>query len=294
MKPTKPMNSYMTAEDAGAGLRQYLSEIASVPLLTPREEIALAKRIKKGDAEARTHMIRANLRLVVKIALNYTNFGLPLLDLIEEGNIGLMKAVERFDPAKGAKLSTYAIWWIKQAIKSALHDQAKVIRVPRHSAIKLSKMQSISLQMSEALGREPTEDELSEELGLDSRSIAVLKCAAARPSSLDAPISDEAGDEIAELVPDDHEQSPFESLRDKDLREKVSSAFSILNERERKIIFARFGLEGDDPTTLEDLGETLGITRERTRQLQNAALAKLRRVLTQDESLLPPPIPAAA
>lgn len=288
------MNSYMTAEDAGAGLRQYLSEIASVSLLTPREEIALAKRIKMGDAEARTHMIRANLRLVVKIALNYTNFGLPLSDLIEEGNIGLMKAVERFDPAKGAKLSTYAIWWIKQAIKSALNDQAKIIRLPRHSAIKFSKMQSISLQMSEALGREPTEDELSEELGLDSRSISALKCAAARPSSLDAPIADEAGDEIAELVPDDHEQSPFESLRDKDLREKVGSAFSILNERERKIIFARFGLDGDDPTTLEDLGETLGITRERTRQLQKAALAKLRRVLTQDESLLPPPIPAAA
>lgn len=288
------MNSYMTAEDASAGLRQYLREIASVPLLTPCEEIAIAKQIKKGDEEARTRMIRANLRLVVKIALNYTNFGLPLLDLIEEGNIGLMKAVERFDPAKGAKLSTYAIWWIKQAIKSALHDQAKIIRLPRHSAIKLSKMQSISLQMSEALGREPTEDELSEELGLDSRSIAELKSAGMRPSSLDAPIANEAEDEIAELVPDDHEQSPFESLRDKDLREKVSSAFSILNERERKIIFARFGLDGDEPTTLDDLGETLGITRERTRQLQNAALAKLRRMLTQDESLLPPPVPAAA
>lgn len=288
------MTNYITAEDNGAGLRNYLREISRVPLLTPREEIALAKRIRKGDAEARTHMIRANLRLVVKIALNYTNFGLPLLDLIEEGNIGLMKAVERFDPAKGAKLSTYAIWWIKQAIKSALHHQAKIIRLPRHSAIKLSKMQSISLQMSEALGREPTEDELSEELGLDSRSIAALKCAAARPSSLDAPIADQAEDEVAELVPDDHEQSPFESLCDKDLREKVSSAFSILNERERKIIFARFGLDGDDPTTLEDLGETLGITRERTRKLQNAALAKLRRVLTQDESLLLTPVPAAA
>lgn len=288
------MKTYMIANEVGAGLKNYMSEIGQVPLLTPAEEIALAGRIQQGDAEARTHMIRANLRLVVKIALNYTNFGLPLPDLIEEGNIGLMKAVERFDPAKGAKLSTYASWWIKQAIKTALHDQAKIIRLPRHSAIKLSKMQSISLQMSEALGREPTEDELSEELGLDSRSFSALKCAAARPSSLDAPIADEAGDEIAELVPDDHEQSPFESLRDKDLREKVSSAFSILNERERKIIFARFGLDGDDPTTLEDLGETLGITRERTRQLQNAALAKLRRVLTQNESLLPPPIPAAA
>lgn len=288
------MKTYMIANEVGAGLKKYMSEIGQVPLLTPAEEIALAGQIQQGDGEARTLMIRANLRLVVKVALNYTNFGLPLLDLIEEGNIGLMKAVERFDPAKGAKLSTYAIWWIKQAIKSALHDQAKIIRLPRHSAIKLSKMQSISLQMSEALGREPTEDELSEELGLDSRSISALKRVAARPSSLDAPIADEAGDEIAELVPDDHEQSPFESLRDKDLREKVSSAFSILNERERKIIFARFGLDGDDPTTLEDLGETLGITRERTRQLQNAALAKLRRVLTQDESLLPPPIPVAA
>ena len=288
------MTIYMTAEDGGAGLRTYLTEIGQVQLLTPAEEISLAGQIKRGNAEARTLMIRANLRLVVKIALNYTKLGLPLLDLIEEGNIGLMKAVARFDPAKGAKFSTYAIWWIKQAIKAALYEQGKTIRLPRHSAIKLSKVQNISLQMSEALGREPSDDELSEELGLHSGHISELKSAAARLCSLDAPISDSGEDELAELVPDEEVQTPFESLRDKDLREKVCGALSVLDDRERQIIFARFGLDGADPVSLEDLGSELGITRERARQLQNAALTKLRRVMAQEESLDCQRVPAAA
>lgn len=282
------MTNYITAEDNGAGLRNYLREISRVPLLTPKEEIELAGRIKKADAEARQRMIRANLRLVVKIAFNYVKLGLPLMDVIEEGNIGLMKAVDRFDPTKGAKLSTYAIWWIKQAIKSALHNQAKIIRLPRHSAVKLSKIRNISLQMSEALGREPTADELGEELGLDGRDIADLKTVEERPCSLDAAISDSDGDTLSELIGDEREATPFESLRDKDMHEKVAGALSVLGERERRIIFARFGLAGENERTLEEVGGELGITRERARQLQNSALAKLRRTLVkQDESLAP-------
>lgn len=282
------MKNYISAEESGAGLRQYLKEISRHPLLTPKEEIELAGRIKKADAEARQRMIRANLRLVVKIAVNYVKLGLPLMDVIEEGNIGLMKAVDRFDPTKGAKLSTYAIWWIKQAIKSALHDQAKIIRLPRHSAVKLSKMRNISLQMSEALGREPTDDELGEELGLDGRDIADLKSVAERPCSLDAPISDSDGDQLSELISDEREATPFESLRDKDMRENVAGALSVLCERERQIIFARFGLGGENERTLEVVGGELGITRERARQLQNSALAKLRHTLVKQDALLEP------
>src|SRR6266704_192790 len=159
--------SYMAAEDSDTGIKIYLREIGQIPLLTPDQEIELAAKIKKGDREARALMIRSNLRLVVKIAHDYANLGLPLLDLISEGNIGLMKAVERFDPAKGGKLSTYAAWWIKQSIKRALANQSKTIRLPVHLVDKISKMRRVSLQMSEELGREPTDDELGEEIGID-------------------------------------------------------------------------------------------------------------------------------
>ena len=288
------MKTYMNANEVGAGLKNYMNEIGQVPLLTPAEEIALAARIQQGDAEARTVMIRANLRFVVKIAVDYVNLGLPLPDLIEEGNIGLMKAVERFDPAKGAKLSSYAVWWIKQAIKSALHNQGKIIRLPRHSAIKLSKMRTVSLQMSESLGHEPTDEEMGEELGIGEAQISDLRIAGARPCSLDAPVSDADEDVLAELVPDEREQTPFEALRDSDLREKVTEALSVLTERERKIISARYGLDGEEPPTLEEVGSTLGITRERTRQLQNSALAKLRRALLQEELVMAPALCVAA
>jgi RNA polymerase primary sigma factor len=288
------MKTYMIANEVGAGLKKYMTEIGQVPLLSPTEEIALAARIRRGDAEARTLMIRANLRFVVKIAVDYVNLGLPLPDLIEEGNIGLMKAVERFDPAKGAKLSSYAVWWIKQAIKSALHNQGKIIRLPRHSALKLSKMRVVSLQMSESLGHEPTDEEMSEELGIGEAQISDLKLAGARPWSLDAPVTDTAEDVLAELVPDEREQTPFEALRDSDLREKVMDVLSVLTERERKIIFARYGLDGEEPPTLEELGSKLGITRERARQLQNTALAKLRRAFIQEETAMAPALCAAA
>src|SRR5438309_2295535 len=178
--------SYMAAEDSDTGIKIYLREIGQIPLLTPEQEIELAAKIKKGDREARALMIRSNLRLVVKIAHDYANLGLPLLDLISEGNIGLMKAVERFDPAKGGKLSTYAAWWIKQSIKRALANQSKTIRLPVHLVDKISKMRRVSLQMSEELGREPTDDELGEEIGIAAGKVSQLKTVSIRPASLDA------------------------------------------------------------------------------------------------------------
>src|SRR5438132_7397006 len=218
------------------GLKRYLQEIGQFPLLTPQQEIEHAKKIKKGDTAARERMINANLRLVVTIAHDYANLGLPLLDLISEGNIGLTKAVERFDPTKGAKLSTYAMWWIKQAIKRALADQGKTIRVPVHLGEKLAKMRRVSLQMSDELGREPTDEELGEEIGIASEKVARLKSLGIRPTSLDAPIADDDSTEFAEVIGDDEAQTPFELLRDKNLRSEMDGLIEVLDAREKKII----------------------------------------------------------
>src|SRR6266403_786146 len=267
------------------GLKRYLQEIGQFSLLTPQQEIELAKKIKKGDTAARERMINANLRLVVTIARDYANLGLPLLDLISEGNIGLTKAVERFDPTKGAKLSTYAMWWIKQSIKRALANQSKTIRVPVHLADKLAKMRRLSLQMSEELGREPTDEELGEEIGIDSEKVARLKSVGIRPASLDAPITDDDSTEFAEVIGDDEAQTPFELLRHKNLLGEVDGLLEVLDHRETKIISQRFGLDGGRPKTLENVAKNFGITRERIRQLQNIALAKLRRALSKKEDL---------
>jgi RNA polymerase primary sigma factor len=273
----------MAVDDTESGIKIYLREIGQIALLTPDEEIQLAARIKKGDKEARAMMIRANLRLVVKIAHDYNNLGLPLLDLISEGNIGLMKAVERFDPAKGGKLSTYAAWWIKQSIKRALANQSKTIRLPVHLVDKISKMRRVALQMSEELGREPTDDELAEEVGMASAKVSQLKTVSIRPASLDAPISDDDTTEFGEIVGDEEALTPFEQLRDQNLRDEVAELISVLDEREKKIIFSRFGLDGGKPKTLEEVGRKFGVTRERIRQLQNIALMKLRRALQKKE-----------
>lgn len=280
--------------ETDTGLNRYLREIGRFPLLTPQEEIELAKKIKKGDAAARERMINANLRLVVTIARDYVNLGLPLLDLISEGNLGLTKAVERFEPTKGAKLSTYAMWWIKQSIKRALANQSKTIRVPVHLNDKIAKVRRVSLQMSEVLGREPTDDELGQEIGIDSDKITRLKSVGIRPASLDAPISDNDSTEFSEVIGDDEAQTPFELLRDKNLLGEVEGLLEVLDPRERKIISRRFGLDGGKPKTLEDVGKDFGITRERIRQLQNIALAKLRRALIKRERILEREFLAAA
>jgi len=268
------------------GLKRYLQEIGQFPLLTPQQEIELAGKIKKGDAAAREQMINANLRLVVTIARDYTNLGLPLLDLISEGNIGLTKAVERFEPTKGAKLSTYAMWWIKQSIKRALANQSKTIRLPVHLADKIAKVRRVSLQMSDELGREPTDEELGEEIGIDSDKIARLKRVGIRPTSLDAPITDDDSMEFGDVIGDNEARTPFELLRDKNLLGEVDGLLGVLDPREKKIILQRFGLDGGNPKTLEDVGKDFGITRERIRQLQNTALAKLRRALIQKEEVV--------
>jgi RNA polymerase primary sigma factor len=274
----------MASEDLDTGIKIYLREIRRTQLLTPQEEIDLAARIKKGDREARALMIKANLRLVVKIAHDYANLGLPMLDLVSEGNIGLMKAVERFDPAKGGKLSTYAAWWIKQSIKRALANQSKTIRLPVHLMDKISKMNRVALQLSEELGREPTDAELAEEIGLSSRKVSQLRTASARPTSLDAPISDDGLIEFGEIVGDEDAQTPFELLRDKNLRDELRDLLKVLDARERTIIFQRFGLDGGKPKTLEEVGKNFGVTRERIRQLQNIAVGKLRAALRKKET----------
>ena len=280
--------------ESDSGLNRYLREIGRIPLLTPQQEIALAGKIKDGDAAARTQMINSNLRLVVTIARDYTNLGLPLLDLISEGNIGLTKAVERFDPAKGAKLSTYAMWWIKQSIKRALANQSKTIRLPVHLVDKVAKIRRVSLQMSDELGREPTDDELGEELGIAGEKVARLRSFGIRPASLDATTADDDSTEFSESVGDEGAQTPFEWLRDKNLRSEVDGLIALLDSREKKILSQRFGLDGGKAKTLEDVGKDFGITRERIRQLQNIALAKLRRALSKKENLLDIAQPVAA
>jgi RNA polymerase primary sigma factor len=276
------------------GLKRYLQEIGQFARLTPQQEIELAAKIKKGDAAAREQMINANLRLVVTIARDYTNLGLPLLDLISEGNIGLTKAVERFEPTKGAKLSTYAMWWIKQSIKRALANQSKTIRLPVHLADKVAKVRRLSLRMSDELGREPTDDELAEEIGIDSDKITRLKSVGTRPASLDAPIAYDDSMEFGDVIGDNEAQTPFELLRDKNLLGEVEGLLEVLDPREKKIISRRFGLDGGKPKTLEDVSKDFGITRERIRQLQNIALAKLRRALSQKENVLETEFPVAA
>ena len=286
--------NYKSGEDSDSGIKIYLREIGQIPLLTVEQEIELAAKIKKGDKAARSLMIRSNLRLVVKIAHDYANLGLPLLDLISEGNIGLMKAVERFDPAKGGKLSTYAAWWIKQSIKRALANQSKTIRLPVHLVDKISKMRRVALQMSEELGREPTDDELADEVGLSSGKISQLKTVSIRPASLDAPISDDDSTEFGEIVGDLEALTPFERLRDKNLHDEVGDLLEVLDEREKKIIFSRFGLDGGKAKTLEEVGKKFGVTRERIRQLQNIALMKLRRALQKKEKPIEHLLPAHA
>ena len=270
-----------------SSLKLYMREISRTPLLTPDEEVKLAAKIKRGNKAARTQMINANLRLVVKIAQDYSGYGLPLSDLISEGNIGLMKAVERFDPEKGGKLSTYAAWWIKQSIKRALANQSKTIRLPVHMVDKIAKMRRISSMLGEALGRDPTDEELAEELGLPRRKLAMLKQASQRPTSLDAPINDGESTQYGEIIGDEAADNPLESLADKNMHGELDDLLSVLDKRERRIIDERFGLNGKKPLTLEEVGREFGVTRERIRQLQNVALTKMRKALRRKEKPLP-------
>ena len=271
--------------DGDTAIKLYLREIGQVKLLTPLEEIELAARIKKGDRKAREQMIKANLRLVVKIAHDYEGLGLPLLDLINEGNIGLMKAVERFDPAKGGKLSTYGAWWIKQSIKRALANQSKTIRLPVHLVDKISKMRRTAMKLQEMLGREPTDEELAEDLGMTASRVSQLRTAAIRPASLDAPIGDEDSNNFSEVVQDENAATPYQELEEKTVSSMLQEMVKTLDPREATILRYRFGLDGGSERTLEEVGQKFGVTRERVRQIQNIALTKLRKMIEKLEAV---------
>jgi RNA polymerase primary sigma factor len=282
-KPDWPISRDHSQLDR-SNLQLYLQEIGKTPLLTIDEEIDLARRIRRGDKAARDHMISANLRLVVKISMDYKDFGLPLLDLISEGNIGLVKAVERFDPSKGGKLSTYAAWWIKQSIKRALANQSKTIRLPVHLVDKISKMRKTAMALTEELGREPSDEEIAIELQVPTSRVAHLKSVSVRPASLDAPIG-ENGDSgsFGEIVGDENAASPVETLQQKTRNADLYALVSTLEPREAEIIKYRFGLDGRDELTLEEVGTKFRVTRERVRQLQNIALSKMRKAMASHE-----------
>ena len=279
--------------DEHTSLRLYMRDAVATPLLTPDQEVQLAKRIQAGDDSAREHMIKANLRLVVKIAREYEDFGLPLLDLINEGNIGLMRAVERFDPTKGAKLSTYAAWWIKQSIKRALSNQSKSIRLPIHVVQELARMKKAEARLEAELGRLPTDAELAAELACEVEDIKRWKEAAAiGATSLDAPLgSDADSSRVADVIADDNAVMPWSGVQEETDAELVRELVMTLNGREQMILRRRFALDGGEPETLENIGADFGLTRERIRQLEAAALKKLRDRLRSREARMAAGLP---
>ncbi len=266
-----------------------LLDVGSVPLLSREEEVELAARIQAGDEAARERMIRANLRLVIKIARDYEHLGLPLADIVSEGTIGLMKAVDRFNPSKGAKLSTYGSWWIKQQIRRALANQGRTIRLPVHVEGKLYQLGRAEARLRHELGREATTEELAAELDSDPHRIERLRDAAVRPASLDASLGEDSNTNVAEVVADERAETPFQQLRTKFDHELIRKLVQKLPKREEKILRLRFGLDGGEEQTLEEVGEKFGLTRERIRQIQNEAFKKLRVLMDNPEAL-----PAAA
>jgi RNA polymerase primary sigma factor len=270
--------------DERSNLQLYLNEIRQTPLLTIAEEIKLAARIKRGDKAARDHMIKANLRLVVKIAYDYNQMGLPLMDLISEGNLGLIKAVERFDPAKGGKLSTYAAWWIKQSMKRALANQSKTIRLPVHLVDKISRMRKAIAKLTDEYGREPSTEEVAAEMQIPTNKVALLKIVSVRPASLDAPVGEDSDSAtLGDLVGDDNTVAPDDGLGAKNLKENLRAMVDSLDPREASILKLRFGLDGENELTLEEVGKKFKVTRERIRQLEYLALGKIRRQLQKQD-----------
>jgi RNA polymerase primary sigma factor len=265
----------LTVEPSLDSLRLYLREIGKVPLLTADQEVYLAKRIERGDMFAKTQMIEANLRLVVSIAKGYLGRGLSFLDLIQEGSLGLIRAVEKFDYRKGYKFSTYATWWIRQAVTRAIADKARTIRIPVHMVEKLNKVVHIERQLVQRLGREPRPDEIAEELEMTTEEVREILRMAQLPVSLEKPIGEEEESSLGDFVPDEQAESPFDTASLSLRREDVEMALSALPERERKVIELRFGLSGEQPCTLEEVGRAFGVTRERIRQIENNTLKKL-------------------
>ncbi|MEM9444877.1 MAG: RNA polymerase sigma factor RpoD/SigA [Verrucomicrobiota bacterium] len=278
----------MLSDEKQGALATYLNEISSLPLLTHEQVVRLSQQIQKGDEKARETLIQGNLRLVVTIANEYSNLGLPVLDLISEGNIGLMKAADRYDPSVGAKFSTYAAWWIKQGIKRALSNHSKTIRLPVHIVDKLAKMRRLSIALTEELGREPTEEEIGKKLEISIKKVNQLKKVSLSTVSLNAVIGPENTNELGEIIPDENAMDPSTSLTQETMRQIADSVWDELNDREKTIISLRFPQDGEREMTLEKIGERLSITRERVRQLQNQALLKLRQAIERKDVSMEP------
>ncbi len=257
-------------------VRMYLKEIGQIKLLTTEEELELADRIKDGDESAKATLAEANLRLVVSIAKRYVGRGMLFLDLIQEGNIGLMKAVDKFDVTKGYKFSTYATWWIRQAITRSIADQARTIRVPVHMVETINKLARIERQLTLELNREPTEEELSKKMGLSVDKIRDIYKISQEPVSLEIPIGEEEDSHLGDFIPDETNMSPEDFAINELLKDEISEVLLTLTEREEKVIRLRFGLEDGRPRTLEEVGQLFGVTRERIRQIEAKALRKLR------------------
>ncbi|MDX6508655.1 MAG: polymerase primary sigma factor [Gaiellaceae bacterium] len=265
----------LTVEPSLDSLRLYLREIGKVNLLTADQEVYLAKRIERGDMVAKTQMIEANLRLVVSIAKSYLGRGLSFLDLIQEGSLGLIRAVEKFDYRKGYKFSTYATWWIRQAVTRAIADKARTIRIPVHMVEKLNKVVHIERQLVQRLGREPKPEEIADELEMTTEEVREILRMAQLPVSLEKPIGEEEESSLGDFVQDDAAESPYDTAQLSLRREDIENALSSLPDRERKVIELRFGLKGEQPCTLEEVGRAFGVTRERIRQIENNTLKKL-------------------
>jgi len=265
----------LSVEPSLDSLRLYLREIGKVDLLTADQEVALAKRIERGDMAAKTHMIQANLRLVVSIAKGYLGRGLTFLDLIQEGSLGLIRAVEKFDYRRGYKFSTYATWWIRQAVTRAIADKARTIRIPVHMVEKLNKVVHIERQLVQRLGREPTPEEIGAELEIPVEEVREITRMSQLPVSLDKPIGEDDESELGDFVPDDQAESPFDTATLSLRREDVQRALDSLPERDRLVLELRYGLSGEQPYTLEEVGQAFGVTRERIRQIENNTLKRL-------------------
>jgi len=268
----------LTIEPSLDSLRLYLRSIGQVDLLTAGQEVELAKRIERGDMIAKRQMVEANLRLVVSIAKGYLGRGLSFLDLIQEGSLGLIRAVEKFDYRRGYKFSTYATWWIRQAVTRAIADKARTIRIPVHMVEKLNRVAHVERQLVQKFGREPEPAEIAEELRWPLGEVREILRVAQLPISLEKPVGDEDDSELGDFVADDTVAEPFEEASEHLQKEGVRKALSALPERERQVIELRYGLTGLEPLTLEEVGNTFGVTRERIRQIENNTLKKLQRL----------------
>jgi RNA polymerase primary sigma factor len=257
-------------------LQLFLKDIGKVRLLTASQEVDLAKRIERGDLDAKQKMVKSNLRLVVSIAKNYRNQGLPFLDLIQEGAIGLVRAAEKFDYRKGFKFSTYATWWIRQAIARSLADKARTIRIPVHVVEKLNKIGRAERSLVTALGREPTAEEISDLVaGIDPEEVEAIKRSAQAPISLEKPVGDEQESEFGQFIADEQAESPYERAKEILTKQALRDALENLSYRERRVLELRYGLGGEHPCTLDEVGRTFNVTRERIRQIENQSLKKL-------------------